>query len=116
MKDDRAARRARWWTWPVLVPLLGIPALIIAVLVSSLIRTPPDFCGLPHGITCQQADAQINAARLAAYGSQAFALAIWLVAFLPRAPRGLRSWRAVFVLAGNSAMLCGALLALRVRL
>jgi hypothetical protein len=67
-------RRQAWRTWPVIVPLLGIPAFIAATFVSSLVPSPPDFCGQPLGPTCQQADAQIIAMRMAAGAT----LALWV--------------------------------------
>jgi hypothetical protein len=43
--------------WLILVPLLGIPAFVIAGFVSFLLPMPPDFCGQAAQLTCQQADA-----------------------------------------------------------
>lgn len=114
--DARPRRREAWWTWPVLVPLLWIPAIIIASLVLGLLPSPPDICGQPHGLTCQQTDAQISAIQLAACGSLALALALWLAVFLPPARRRPLYWRALLVLAADSALLCAALLVLRVGL
>ena len=112
-------RRQVWWIWPVLVPLLAIPAFIAAILVSGLVSgllPSPDFCGQPFGPTCQQEDAQISAIRLAACGGAALALALWLAAFLPPARRGPLSQRVLLVLTGHTAMLSAALIVLRVGL
>jgi len=111
-KSQRQARS----TWPVLVPLLGIPAFIIAAFVTSSIQSPPDFCGLPHGPTCQHVDAQISAIRLTAWCSLALALVLWLAAFALSGRRVRHGGQALLVLAGNAALLCAFLLWLRVGL